>query len=394
MARKSLEMPTGVELVGNSVRIRFMWNGKRRCETLALPATPKGIAAAAGLRDQVVGLAKLGILTEDKYAELFPSSSYTLDQRTPTFGNYAQTCIDSRQIVKNTRDNYARVLNKYWMPKLATMLINAITSLEVRKIVQKTTWPSATDRRFAINTLSGIFKSAMADELISKNPATSIPRAKVQKPEVDPFLQSEADQVIDYLYASLQGTTRIYAAYFEFAFYTGMRPCEIMALRWSEVDEKRRRARACRVMVRGEIHERIKTKYSRDVLLNSRALKALGEAKKQTQDRPYVFAPAEGGDYIHSDSTPKPYLNTALEKLGIRYRRPYATRHTYATVCLMAGMTPAFVAKQLGHSVQVLLETYAKWIDSEADFLELDKLESGKVGTNLVRCEPETASSA
>ncbi|MNU01363.1 hypothetical protein D3C72_2447410 [compost metagenome] len=40
----------------------------------------------------------------------------------------------------------------------------------------------------------------------------------------------------------------------------------------------------------------------------------------------------------------------------------------------MAGMTPAFVAKQLGHSVQVLLDTYARWIDSESDFIELDKL--------------------
>ncbi|VBC91783.1 Bbp50 [Burkholderia pseudomallei] len=30
---------------------------------------------------------------------------------------------------------------------------------------------------------------------------------------------------------------------------------------------------------------------------------------------------------------------------------------------LMAGMTPAFCAKQLGHSVEMFLTTYSKWIE-------------------------------
>lgn len=108
-------------------------------------------------------------------------------------------------------------------------------------------------------------------------------------------------------------------------------------------------------------------------------------------DSPYVFLPAEGGGkFIASENTPKRYLQMALEKLSIRPRRQYATRHTYATICLMAGMTPAFVARQLGHSVQVLLETYARWIDSDSDFLELDKLKSGGAGTVLVQSSPAT----
>ncbi|AIV73967.1 putative phage integrase [Burkholderia pseudomallei] len=37
--------------------------------------------------------------------------------------------------------------------------------------------------------------------------------------------------------------------------------------------------------------------------------------------------------------------------------------HCYATAMLMAGMTPAFCAKQLGHSVEMFLTTYSKWID-------------------------------
>ena len=64
----------------------------------------------------------------------------------------------------------------------------------------------------------------------------------------------------------------------------------------------------------------------------------------------------------------------APKALGIRERRQYDTRHTYATMCLMAGMNPAFIASQLGHSVEMLLSTYAKWISSSSDWRELEKL--------------------
>lgn len=57
----------------------------------------------------------------------------------------------------------------------------------------------------------------------------------------------------------------------------------------------------------------------------------------------------------------------------------------YATMCLMAGMNPAFIANQLGHSVQMLLSTYAKWLNSTSDWAELQKLESQQNGTKLVQ---------
>ncbi|AUZ58783.1 integrase [Pseudomonas sp. XWY-1] len=51
----------------------------------------------------------------------------------------------------------------------------------------------------------------------------------------------------------------------------------------------------------------------------------------------------------------------------------------------MAGMNPAFIAGQLGHSVQVLLSTYAKWLNSANDWAELAKLERNVMGTELVQ---------
>lgn len=137
--------------------------------------------------------------------------------------------------------------------------------------------------------------------------------------------------------------------------------------------------------VKGKVFERVKTKEERTVLLNSRAMHALRVAERLTKLRSeYVFAPADGDSYIKSDSTTRDYLLKALVKLKIRRRRQYDTRHTYATMCLMAGMNPAFIANQLGHSVQMLLSTYAKWMNSDADRAELDKLDRLAIGTKVV----------
>jgi integrase len=56
-------------------------------------------------------------------------------------------------------------------------------------------------------------------------------------------------------------------------------------------------------------------------------------------------------------------------------------------MCLMAGMDPAFIATQLGHSVQMLLSTYARWTHPSSDWVELGKLENSLIGTKLVQTE-------
>lgn len=43
---------------------------------------------------------------------------------------------------------------------------------------------------------------------------------------------------------------------------------------------------------------------------------------------------------------------------------------------LVAGMTPAFCARQMGHSVQQFLDTYARWIDGGQNDVEMAKLEA------------------
>ena len=53
-------------------------------------------------------------------------------------------------------------------------------------------------------------------------------------------------------------------------------------------------------------------------------------------------------------------------------RRPYDLRHSFASLLLAEGQQPVWVARQLGHSVAVLLSTYAHLIDEYAAHERID----------------------
>lgn len=393
MAGKHLDLSTGVEFVGDTIRIRFSWKGAdpvRRCETLShLSQSQAGIKAATNLRAEVVKLIKLGVMDDEKYAALFPNTSYVTSRPASTFGEYAQLWLNTREIVKGTRANYLATLNNHWMPYFAPLPLTAISTTDIRKVVANTEWESPNAKRTALIRIRAVLKSAVNDGLLERNPAASMELPRKSKRKLNPFTQAEADQVIEQLYSSLAGKrTEIYAAYIEFSFYTGMRPGEIRALKWEEVDLKKRVAHICRIAVDGGVAERIKNGKTRNVLLNDRAMHALGRAKEVSKSiklaGDFVFPPAQQSEQMVDPTGPNGYYQAAVKALGISRRRLYDTRHTYATMCLMAGMNVAFIANQLGHTIEVLLSTYAEWINSDGDWSELAKLSTNAIGTKSV----------
>jgi len=52
-----------------------------------------------------------------------------------------------------------------------------------------------------------------------------------------------------------------------------------------------------------------------------------------------------------------------LEKLSLRKRRQYQTRHTAATLWLAAGENPEWIARQMGHtSTEMLFRVYSRFV--------------------------------
>ncbi len=129
-------------------------------------------------------------------------------------------------------------------------------------------------------------------------------------------------------------------------------------------------------MVRREVKLSTKTNSAREVLLTQRAKKILRECPTRFKGGP-LFVHSLGGPYLDADDFNRCWRK-ALSDAGVRYRRGYNCRHTYASLGLTAGAKPGFLCQQLGHTLEMFFSTYAKYIKSEDDDLELAKIDAYK----------------
>jgi integrase len=128
----------------------------------------------------------------------------------------------------------------------------------------------------------------------------------------------------------------------------------------------------------GGVADTTKTSKARIVLLSAPAYEALQRQKAHTflQGEHVFHDPKTGEPWKYQTITDvRSFWKSTLKGLGIRYRRPYIMRHTYATLGIMSGARPGFLANQLGHSLQVFFQVYAKWINSKDDREEIAKLD-------------------
>ena len=197
-----------------------------------------------------------------------------------------------------------------------------------------------------VNNLVAVLRSALQlavlDKVLTTNPADNIPRAVWQKPPVDPFSQAEVDAILQELNGS-RWSEQV-RNMVEVWMFTGVRTSEIFALKWSNVDLVKGIALVCESRIAGVEKSRTKTKVARTVHLNSRALAAL-----QAKGGAVFHEPRSGHALDSAPDFQRVYWVPALKAAGVRYRRPYNCRHTYATLMLMSGRRAAFCAKQLGH---------------------------------------------
>jgi integrase len=126
--------------------------------------------------------------------------------------------------------------------------------------------------------------------------------------------------------------------------------------------------------VLGKDKDRPKTNEVRTVELNPRALAvlkrqfALREAYANAGmiDHDLVFFRADGQP-IRSLKYVYMRWRYVVEVLGVRYREPYNARHSCVSWHLMIGKNLMWCARQHGHSVQVMLEMYGRWIEGSTD---------------------------
>lgn len=359
----------GVEDNGGQLRVTFTLAGERCREPLGWDPTPANWKRAAALRSEIRSRIRAGTFV---YAEYFPHSRRAA-HGAKTFGMAAQDWLSLQtELALSTQKGYEKVLNTYWMPQLGKLALREITPGAVLRALADAKFKSVKTRNNAISPLKMVFEYAVGERWLAESPAADVEFKRPRPVVPDPFTPQEVAAILGWLdeHAAPQD-----ANYFRFAFYSGLRVSELHGLQWAKVDFKRRVVRVdeARVMKRAK---GTKTVETRDVELPPPAMAALEAQRKFTHlAYQHVFLdPLTGEPYV-GDKPPRLVLQRALKALKMRVRGAKQTRHTYATMGIMAGNKPAWVAKQLGHSVQMLFKHYARWLEEADSGRELAKLE-------------------
>lgn len=374
----------GIEIHRGKLRIRFTVNGKRYVEPLDLKATAPNMKAAQRIAGDVRDKIRLGVFD---HAAAFPNSRNILkqepEQQAPVqiLRQYAATWLKTLTGAKSTLDGYRTSIDNFWLnvviaterdaatgedkeTQLGDLAINAVRHTHIATAIAAKAKAGVTGKTTNnhLIPIRKLFEAAGADELIETSPVAKVRNRRHQKAPPDPFTREEMDKILKHMNEHFP---HVIHDYFQFAFTTGLRPSEAIALRWGDMDWNRRTVTVSRAHVRHKEKD-TKTHNVRDVDLNDLAVAALNRQKAATFMRgtnARVFCSPEGEPWLSERRLREDYFHPALKACGIRLRKAYNTRHTFATINLMAGVNPAYIATQLGHAdTTMLFKHYAKWI--------------------------------
>lgn len=371
----------GVTKYRGKCRVDFKFEGQRYQPVLDLEFNARNVRATQKLMETVRAKIAHGVFDPaayfPDYAGLKRMSVTRTAPSAKTFADYAdlwQASISEKAAA--TREDYKKILKRVWSPTLGTRPIASIRYSDLLSVLADFPTMTGKTRNNNLIPLRGVFALAKKDHAISDDPAAALENSKVQTAEPDPFELGEVERILADL---AEHTAAPIVNYFTAAFFTGIRPSELIAIRWSDVDFTRRTVRVQRAIVRGKAKAKTKTNTVRDVDLNDRALAAFEAQRRHTQ--------LTGGQVFNNPVTGRPWAdiqmqweiwNLSLRRCKIRYRVPYQTRHTFATLALhLAGARPGYVARQLGHAnTGMLFKVYAKWIDGADNERERAKLDA------------------
>lgn len=153
--------------------------------------------------------------------------------------------------------------------------------------------------------------------------------------------------------------------------YTGMRMGEINALAPEDIDFNRSLIHVHKTVSTGLnnrsfISDTTKTDAgNRYVPINNLVKSILEESVRDMKSNPegIIFYNHRRGSIINTNQV-NSYFNRVAEKAGIDITGQHSLRHTFATRCIEAGITPVVLKTWLGHTdIHVTLDTYSDVFD-------------------------------
>lgn len=380
MGRKSTT--GGVAPAGERIQLYFRFQGQKCRPTLDLKPTTPNLAHAKRLVADIEERIRHGRFDLAKEFPSYKGLSRFGVTAAPaqSFKAYGELWLATKgKLSPSTIDGYKRVLQAHWYVWFGDRLISTVLPSEVA--VKLGAMPGS--RKTHNNVLDPgrqIFELAKGDGAIKENPCDGIAFLELPDPEPDPYELPEVEKILQRI-AERWGEE--VHDYYDFAFFSGLRPSEQIEMRWDlDVDMASRRTRIQRARVENTVKD-TKTYYNRTVEHHSRAHAALerqfhrsGVAGKYVWLSPFSGNGRKRGEPWLDEHRQGEMFRVVVKLLKMRQRPAKNTRHTYATMLLMAGAKPAWAAAQLGHSLDMFLRRYSKWIPGADRGEELAKVEA------------------
>jgi integrase len=287
------------------------------------------------------------------------------------FGEWAERWFGTTAALRpTTRRDYRVLLDNQVLPAFAGARLADLDALAVREWLAGLVGGglSAKRARKAHQVLAQVLDAAVDGGRLARNVAAGVKLPKVQRREMG-FL--DAVQVE----ALAEAIDRRYPTLVRFAAYTGLRPCELVALRVGRLDLLRGTVRVAEAApeVAGRLcWGGVKTHEARTVRLPRFLCEELGA---YLADRPHapedlVFTAPLGGPLRESKFVPG-YFKPAVRAVGLPASlRFYDLRHTAASLLIREGASVKAVQKQMGHATAAItLDTYGHLFPDELDAL-------------------------
>lgn len=308
--------------------------------------------------------------------------------------------IYKKDIVReNTKRHYVQVYKLHISPSLGHFPISSITKLQCQQLLSNLKeldygWETQNKVKLILNDM---FKRAYDDNFVKRNPVKGI-RLPSNKPN-DRYVLSVTEQALFFECAS--GT--FYNNLFVVAVNTGLRPGELFALTWDDIDLDKKEISVSKTLVYQkylddkckEFHlEEPKTKQSnRRVPINKACEMALKKqyvqkcviqsrsfkTDKPFQDRLFITKfNTPLNSQIYSDAIKRIVneINLTLDDIEqMQMFSGHTFRHTFATRCIESGIYPKTLQGYLGHAtLGMTMDLYVHSTDSQQQ-KEIKKLD-------------------
>lgn len=384
-----------VRKINGKVYVDFYYLGERARESSNLSWNNKNVVTVRKQLDRINSAIELGTF---RYADVFPyskKSDYFTNKEQKTMGitlqpnqvvcseyiwNWYELLKGSGRVTERTLLSYREILNNYLEPYFGNLCFDQLNCVTFNKFyvwARNKKYRGFQISNVRLNRCISIFKMIYNSAVIeygwneSFNPFRGLKKLPTDDSyeKIHPFSIQEQNRLIEHLPIH-------WKPYFKFAFCSGLRQGEQIALKPEDIDWNSGLLHIRRAMTRDiegkPIEGKTKNKYSRRTIrlipVMQEILKEQKEILSRFENTVYFFTSPSGSRVYVSNLRRRVWIPT-LQKAGLKIREMKQTRHSFATNALGCGENPLWIAKVLGHrNVEMIIKVYSKYIDNDDSY--------------------------